>query len=88
MIRVRFYSPIADNGGDYRPVVFPPPHPYWCTGESDEAFVIVAYADSEDQIREYWPEAIDIDSDETDAYLFTDRFPKPEWFADAMESSE
>jgi hypothetical protein len=80
MIRARFYSAFKDNGGDYRPITFPPPHPYWCSGESDTHHIIVAYADNEDQIRVYWPEAVDIDSEEVDEYLFTSRFPKPEWF--------
>ena len=28
---------------DYRPVTFPPPGPYWCTGETDDHSVVVAY---------------------------------------------
>jgi len=80
MIRARFYSPFERNDNDYRPIKFPPPHPYWCSGSNDEAFVLVAYADNVDQILEYWPEAEDIDYSEAEEYTFTSRFQKPDWF--------
>lgn len=78
MIRARFKA----DPRDYRPVNWPPPGPYWCTGsDGDGAYsIIVAYADSEDQIREFWPEASDITSEERTEYTFTDRFPEPEWW--------
>ena len=79
MIRVRFTT----DGRDYRPVLFPPKHPWWCTGynEYDEA-VIVAYADSEEQIAEYWPdyEEFNILDEDVGDYKFSDRMPRPEWF--------
>jgi len=80
MIRARFEA----NFDDYRPVKFPPPHPFWCTGHAgDESHsIVVAYADSEEQILEFWPEAAQIDSEEASEYFFSDRFPKPEWLAD------
>lgn len=78
MIRARFHA----NADDYRPVKFPPPHPYWCSGYAgDESYsIIVAYADDEAQILEYWPEATEIDAEPVDGYVFTDRFAKPKWF--------
>lgn len=78
MIRARFHA----DPDDYRPVKFPPPHPYWCSGYAgDESYsVVVAYVDDEDQIREYWPEATEIDAEPAEDYLFTDRFAKPKWF--------
>ena len=78
MIRARFKA----NYKDYRPVKRSYPHPYWRTGESfDESYsIVVAYADNEEQIREFWPEAEDIDSEERNEYTFTSRFPKPDWF--------
>lgn len=77
MIRARFKV----NGADYRPVKFPPPHPYWCTGYAGDGSyaIVVAYADNEDQVREYWPEAAEIDAEPAERYIFTDRFPKPDW---------
>jgi len=80
MFRARFKA----NADDYRPIKFPPPHPYWCTGYAgdDSYSVIVAYVDNEDQIAEYWPEAEEIDMGrQVNKYVFTSRFPKPEWFA-------
>lgn len=79
MIRARFKA----NGEDWRPVKFPPPHPCWCTGYAgDESYsIVVAYADNEDQILEYWPEASEIDAEEVSEYVFTDRFAKPDWLS-------
>jgi hypothetical protein len=75
MIRARFHA----NESDYRPIKWPYPHPFWCTGYGDDYSVVVAYADNEDQILEFWPEATEIDVNEAQDYLFTDRFPKPKW---------
>ena len=80
MIRARFFV----NSDDYRPVIWPVKHPYWCTGYTDDdgnKAVLVAYADDENEIRKNWPDAANIESDPADEYTFTDRFPKPEWFA-------
>lgn len=76
MLRVRFKS----THPDYRPVKWPIKHPYWCTGQGEGYSILVAYADSEEQIKELWPEATELDSEEVNEYLFTPRFPKPEWF--------
>jgi len=79
MIRARFEA----NFLDPRPITFPPPHPWWCTGYAGDASysIVVAYADNEDQILEYWPEAANIDIQENQTeYLFNSRFPKPDWF--------
>jgi hypothetical protein len=85
VIRARFFT----NGEDYRPVKFPPPHPYWCTGytidDEDSQAIVVAYADSEEQILEYWPDAENIDSEPAEAYVFTNRFQKPAWFISDAE---
>ena len=43
--------------------------------------IVVAYADDEAQIKELWPSAEDIDAEERSEYVFTDRFPKPDWLA-------
>lgn len=52
MIRARFYLRFKDCGNDYRPVQWPIKYPYWCTGESSDAFILVAYADNVEQIME------------------------------------
>src|SRR3990167_1139298 len=76
MIRVRFKV----NVEDYRPVNWPIKHPYWCGGFGDDYSILISYADDESYIVENWPEATDIESQEVDGYIFTDRFPKPDWF--------
>lgn len=68
---------------DPRPVTFPPKHPWWCTGGNEEYSTVVAYAESEEQLREYWPDASDVDEFQTDtSIVFSDRFPKPEWYVE------
>jgi len=83
MLRVRFHA----NIGDPRPVKWPVKHPFWVTGESigsgtdGSAYAtVVSYADDEAYIHEHWPEATHLEVEERQEYLFTDRFPKPEWF--------
>jgi hypothetical protein len=76
MIRARFCA----NEDDYRPVNYPIKHPFWCTGYGDGYSVVVAYADNEAEIIRNWPEATNIEFDEVEHYVFSDRFPKPEWF--------
>lgn len=78
MIRARFKA----NYEDSRPVKFPPPYPWWESGfAADESHsIVVAFADSEDQIREYWPEATDIEAVEVEGVTFSDRFTKPDWW--------
>lgn len=80
MIRARFYIKFDDCDNDYRPVKWPIKHPYWCTGETDDSFTIVAYADDVEEIRELWPEACNIETENVDRIEFTGRFPKPEWY--------
>lgn len=51
MIRARFYIKKSDCGNDYRPVKWPIKYPYWYSGESDDSFILVAYAEDEDSIK-------------------------------------
>lgn len=80
MIRARFLMSIEKCVGDYRPLRWPIQYPYWCTGENDNYFVLVAYANSTEELKELWPEASNIESKEVDKILFSDRFPKPDWY--------
>lgn len=75
MIRCRFKT----THEDYRPAVWPIKHPYWCTGCGDGYWIIVAYADNEEEVLTNWPEAYDLDSEEVVEYVYTDRFEKPTW---------
>ena len=78
MIRARFKV----SSEDYRPVNWPIKHPYWCTGYDGDGVcaTIVAYADDEAEVLRNWPEATGIDAEECTEYVFTERFPKPDWF--------
>lgn len=76
MIRCRFKQPTDDP----RPMNWPIKHPYWISGEGFDYCIIVAYADDEVEIKANWPEAFDLDSEEASEYVFTTRFPKPDWF--------
>lgn len=68
------------NADDYRPVKFPTPGPYWCSGSGDGYSIVIAYLPIGVAITEFWPEATEIDSEEKDEITYTDRFPRPEWF--------
>lgn len=46
MIRARFFVNKEECEGDYRPLEWPIQYPYWCTGENDSDFVLVAYINS------------------------------------------
>ena len=41
---------------------------------------MIAYVKSVEQLKEFWPEAADIDVDERVEITYTDRFPKPSWY--------
>ena len=67
---------------DYRPLVFNPRYPWWCSGHSaDETNVtIVAYLPADANLLTYWDDAYDIDYTDEDEIIFTDRFPEPEYY--------
>src|SRR5437667_402500 len=80
--RYRFYS----SAEDFRPVTFPPPGPYWCSGhesagEDSERAILIAYLPTNAKLTDYWPEAEDEESTDEDSITFTSRFPCPEWWA-------
>jgi hypothetical protein len=82
MLRVRFRA----NAADPRPINWPVRHPYWCTGYGEEDgkdfAIVVSYADDVAYIRENWPEAKAVESEQVGGYTFTSRFPKPDWFTE------
>lgn len=80
MIRARFYIKFKDCGNDYRPVKWPIKHPYWCSGQSNDSFIIVTYADNLEEILELWPEAYHIETGNVNRIEFSSRFPRPEWY--------
>ena len=81
--RLRFLA----NGADYRPIDWPPPGPYWCTGytnlESDHenrSAVIVAYVPESCDLQKFWPDAENIEATPCDEIIFSERFPKPSYW--------
>lgn len=90
--RVRFQV----NARDYRPVNFPPPGPYWCTGygysqthPQKNVAIIVAYfrhGASDSEIKTFWPEAESIDLLSVGVPIeFEERFPAPDWWNEARD---
>ena len=80
MFRARFFVEKKKCSGDYRPLRWPIQYPYWCTGENDIFFILVAYVNDIDELMRLWPEASNIESEEVDKVFFSDRFPKPDWY--------
>lgn len=76
-LRHRFHA----NLDDWRPITFPPPGPCWRTGEGDGYSVVIAYLPPIVPVTDYWPEASEIESSPCDEIVFTERFPRPEWWA-------
>ena len=76
--RYRFVCPDPDC----RPVIFPPPGPWWRSGfNSDDQAILIAYLPKGVDLLEFWPDAIDIeDPDECDGPVFTSRFARPDWY--------
>jgi len=75
--RYRFFTKSID---DYRPLVFNPKYPWWCSGTGDDNATIVAYLPHDEDLLKYWDDAYDIDYTEEDEIVFTDRFRKPYYF--------
>jgi hypothetical protein len=76
-IRYRFTT----SASDCRPVKFPPPGPWWRSGySSDDHAVIITFLSSDAHLRDYWPEAENVEAEGCDAITYTDRFPKPAWY--------
>lgn len=79
--RARF---LAD---DARPVKWPPAGPFWCTGYSgDDKEVVVAFVKTKKAIKEFWPEASEVEFTEESDIEFTERFPEPEWWKKKAEA--
>jgi hypothetical protein len=75
--RYRFYTKSLE---DYRPLIFNPEYPWWCSGEGDDYAVIIAYLPENEDLSKYWDDAYEITFTEKDEITFSDRFPKPEYY--------
>lgn len=76
--RYRFHA----NEDDPRPVKFPPPGPWWCSGSGDGYSIVICYLPPKVKLTTYWPEAKKVDYTEETELSFSDRFPKPVWWKD------
>ncbi len=65
---------------DFRPVMWPPPGPYWCSGEGDDYSIVIAYLRPGQRVQQWWPEASEIDAQPVDRIQFSDRFACPDWW--------
>jgi len=75
------------NADDFRPVKFPPPGPYWCSGyrfDDDEPrnnhAIVIAILPKDEPLATWWPDAEDVETTEIDVITFTERFPRPTWW--------
>jgi hypothetical protein len=76
--RYRFHTKSLE---DYRPLIFNPDYPWWCSGGMDNSHVtIVAYLPSDEDLLKYWDDAYNIEFTEEPEVGFTTRFPKPDYF--------
>ena len=80
--RYRFYTASVE---DYRPLLFNPAFPWWCSSTAgDESFVgIVAYLPVSERLERYWPDAFEVEYSDEDAITFSSRFPKPAYYRGA-----
>lgn len=82
MIRIIFTLNKAEVDGDNRPIKWPIKYPYWCCGETETKFDMLAYADSAAEIRKLWPESINLEIEEVNKIEFTEEFPCPTWYVE------
>ncbi len=77
--RYRFYTKSVE---DYRPLVFNPKFPWWCSAEAgdDSSATIVAWLPVTEDLLKYWDDAFDVEFTEHHEIEFTSRFAKPDYF--------
>lgn len=74
---------------DYRPLVFDPRFPWWCSGHSMNGdfeiadSTIIAWLPIDEPLRKYWDDCFEVEFTEHEAISFTDRFPKPDYFIES-----
>lgn len=69
---------------DSRPVAFPPPGPWWRTGYTAgiEHAIVVAYLPKGEPLATWWPDAVEVETEEVAEIVYSSRFPRPDWFKD------
>ena len=75
---------------DWRPLVYDPRYPSWCSGyggneeEGNSFAVVIIYLPPEEDLMKYYDDAFDVEQEETDAITFTDRFPRSKNFMEMV----
>lgn len=87
--RYRFQTFAVD---DYRPLVWDPRYPWWCSGHAltgtvDDpqigTSIIIAWLPIGEDLLKYWDDAFDIEYTDHAAIEFSDRFPKDASFIES-----
>jgi hypothetical protein len=78
--RYRFKTYAVD---DYRPLIFNPKYPWWCSGEGEDHAVIIAYLPEDEDLLKYWDDAFDVEFTEEQEITFSGRFPRPDYFEES-----
>jgi len=78
--RYRFRTKALD---DYRPLIFNPKYPWWCSGTGEDHAVIIAYLPADEDLLKYWDDAYDVDVEDREEIVFTSRFSKPSYFEES-----
>ncbi len=75
--RYRFHTKSVD---DWRPLIYNPQYPCWCSGYAgDESYaVVIAFLPVDEDLYKYWDDAYNIEYTEEDQVTFSSRFPKPQ----------
>ena len=73
---------------DNRPLIFNPQYPWWCSGYSangdKDCSVIIAFLPSDEDLKDYWDDAFDVEYTEHKSINFSSRFPKPEYYIEQL----
>jgi len=74
---------------DYRPVIFDPRFPWWCSGHGMNGnfeicdSTIIAWLPEDEPLEKYWPDAHNVDYSDHTQIMFTDRFPQPDYYQES-----
>lgn len=81
-IRYRFKTYSAQ---DWRPLIYNPAYPCWCSGIAADYSdaVIIAWLPKGEPLEKYWDDAFEIEFTEHDQIQFSDRFPRPPGFIES-----
>jgi len=75
--RYRFQTLSND---DYRPLIFNPKYPWWCSGRNNIGVIIIAFLPEDEDLFKYWDDATNVEYEDCEKITFSNRFQKPYWF--------